>query len=65
MRRLAVLETPGGPKVLSDPKRRLGGRGAWLCPGSACLALARRKKAFNRAFRVERSLDLSELNEEI
>jgi len=27
------------------------GRGAWLCPGTACVALAARRKGFARALR--------------
>ena len=38
-------------KLVAD--RVAHGRGAWLCAGSpACLALAERRKAFDRAFRA-------------
>ena len=36
--------------------RTLAGRGAWLCRGSTeCLGQARRRKAFDRAFREARA----------
>ncbi|WP_427916015.1 YlxR family protein [Sinomonas halotolerans] len=38
-------------RVLVDPRRRLPGRGAWLHPDQACLKLAIKRRAFNRAFR--------------
>jgi len=35
------------------PGRTLPGRGAWVCRGSqACLELARKRRAFERAFRA-------------
>ncbi len=40
LRRLALERTPETWKVIFDDKRRLGGRGAWLCPEAGCLALA-------------------------
>ncbi|HZU57780.1 MAG TPA: YlxR family protein [Actinocrinis sp.] len=42
----------GEGEVLPDPRRRLPGRGAYLHPRLACLALAERKRAFPRAFRL-------------
>ncbi len=62
MTRLALARTEGGARVEWDPRRRLGGRGAWLCRGSrACLASALKKKAFGRAFKVTGTLDLKEV----
>ncbi len=53
MRRLALVGTPGEPpRVVWDAKGALAGRGAWLC-GPACLALARKRRAFGRAFRID------------
>lgn len=40
-----------GARVVVDAHGRLGGRGAWLHPGGACLAAAVRRRAFARAFR--------------
>ena len=45
--------------VVPDPRRRLGGRGAWLHPDPACLALAVRRRAVPRALRVPAPVDLS------
>lgn len=60
--RLALTRGPGGSAVVRDVRRRLGGRGAWLCRGSrACLASAIKKRVFGRAFRVDEALDLTAL----
>lgn len=42
----------GEGEVLPDPRRRLPGRGAYLHRRLDCLALAERKRAFPRAFRL-------------
>jgi predicted RNA-binding protein YlxR (DUF448 family) len=42
----------GEGEVLPDPRRHLPGRGAYLHRRLACLALAERKRAFPRAFRL-------------
>ena len=44
--------------VTPDPGRTMPGRGAHVHPDLACLDLARRRKAFGRALRVEGPLDL-------
>ena len=45
-----VVAQPGGGLAVG---RTLPGRGAWLCAGSeACLHLAGRRKAFDRALRT-------------
>ena len=50
--RLALAPGPDGPRVVWDPERTLGGRGAWLCADNpACLENALRKRALARAFR--------------
>ena len=36
-----------------DEKRRLPGRGAYLCPARECLEKAMRRGAFSRAFRTK------------
>ncbi|MDR2947217.1 MAG: YlxR family protein [Candidatus Adiutrix sp.] len=62
MERVALVSGPDGPKVVWDCRRRLGGRGGWLCRGDeGCLAAALKRRAFGRAFRVEGALDLSEI----
>ncbi|MEM8905326.1 MAG: YlxR family protein [Actinomycetota bacterium] len=45
LRRLAVVE--GTARF----GRTLPGRGAWLCPDTACWELAVKRRAFERAFR--------------
>ncbi|WP_298992529.1 DUF448 domain-containing protein [uncultured Pseudokineococcus sp.] len=45
--------------VVPDPRRRLGGRGAWLHPDPACLALALRRRALPRALRTGAPVDVS------
>jgi predicted RNA-binding protein YlxR (DUF448 family) len=45
--RLAVWEG----KVVTDPERRLPGRGAFLCPRPECWERAVARRAFPRAFR--------------
>ncbi|WP_298804898.1 DUF448 domain-containing protein [uncultured Pseudokineococcus sp.] len=45
--------------VVPDPRRRLGGRGAWLHPDPACLALALRRRALPRALRTGAPVDAS------
>ncbi len=49
--RVVAAEVDGAWCVVPDPRRRLGGRGAWLHPEPACLDLAERRKAFPRALR--------------
>ena len=44
-----------------DLRARAAGRGAWLHPDPACLALAERRRALPRAPRVPAPLDLAEL----
>ncbi|MEJ5915892.1 YlxR family protein [Pseudokineococcus sp. 1T1Z-3] len=46
-------------RVVVDVRRRLGGRGAWLHPDPACLALAERRRAVPRALRAPAPLDLT------
>jgi predicted RNA-binding protein YlxR (DUF448 family) len=44
-----VAESTGSTTVLVDERRRMAGRGAWLHPSEACLALAVKRRAFGRA----------------
>lgn len=62
LRRLALDPDFTRPRVLWDPDRRLGGRGAWLCRDQAeCLNLAIKKRAWHRAFRLQAEPDLTEI----
>ncbi|WP_327086574.1 YlxR family protein [Nonomuraea sp. NBC_01738] len=45
--------------VVPDLRGRLSGRGASLHHSLGCLELAERRRAFPRAFRVQRTLDVS------
>ncbi|MBV9592513.1 MAG: YlxR family protein [Actinobacteria bacterium] len=47
----------GGCRVVPDPGRRAGGRGAWVHPALPCVEQARRRRAFGRALRVPEPLD--------
>lgn len=49
--------------MVPDVARRLEGRGAWLHPYSACLALAERRRAFGRALRYPGPVDIGPLRE--
>jgi len=52
IRLICTTTDAGERRVVVDAQRRMGGRGAWLHPGTECLALAQRKRAFARAFRT-------------
>ncbi|MFE6969779.1 YlxR family protein [Isoptericola sp. NPDC057653] len=55
-----ALETSGREeRLVADVRGCLPGRGAWIHPTSACLALAERRRAVPRALRVTGPLDLS------
>lgn len=45
-----LVRTPEGELRL-DPTGKAAGRGAYLCLSAECLALAARRKSFDRAFR--------------
>jgi len=49
---MRVIRTPEGD-VEYDPTGRANGRGAYVCRRTACVKLARKKKAFSRAFKVQ------------
>lgn len=57
---LVRVVAENGHAVL-DLDGRKPGRGAWLHPHTECLALAEKRRAFGRALKSERSLDLSAL----
>ncbi len=52
-----IVKTPSGDIVL-DASGHADGRGAYICADGDCMALAAKKKAFDRAFktRVEPSV---------
>ncbi|WP_433468128.1 YlxR family protein [Spirillospora sp. CA-142024] len=59
--RLVVVEGV----IVPDPRGRLPGRGAHLHPDLECLALAERRRAFPRAFRLPGPLDGGPLRERL
>lgn len=62
LKRLALTRAEDGSlQVVWDPRGRLGGRGAWLCPEAECLTAAIKKRAFSRAFKTGENLDSSGL----
>ena len=46
---LRVVRTPEG-EVLIDPTGKKSGRGAYICPSAACLAVARKQRQLERVF---------------
>ena len=48
---IRVVKTPEGEVVL-DVSGKKSGRGAYLCPDSACLKKARKSRALERAFEL-------------
>jgi predicted RNA-binding protein YlxR (DUF448 family) len=61
-RELVRLRIEGG-RVVIDPERNGGGRGAWLHAARPCLEQAIKRRAFARAFRGEAaSIEASALN---
>ncbi|MFF4773455.1 YlxR family protein [Microtetraspora fusca] len=57
--RLVVVEDV----IVPDVRGRLPGRGASLHPAPSCLELAMRRRAFSRAFRTGRTLDVTRLRD--
>ncbi len=62
---LRVARTPQG--VLLDPRARLGGRGAHVCPSADCVerATAANGRAIRRALRCTESVDLTEAMQQL
>ena len=50
---LVRLAADAQGRLALDAGRRMGGRGAWLHPGAACLARAQKRRAFGRALRKD------------
>lgn len=46
-----VVTGSDGANAVVDVRRRMPGRGAWLHPDRSCLAIAVKRRAFNRAFK--------------
>lgn len=49
---IRVVRTPE-QEIVFDPSGKKSGRGAYICHDVSCLQKARKKKAFNRAFKVD------------
>lgn len=56
---LRIVRTPEHD-IVFDPTGKKSGRGAYICPDVSCLQKARKKKAFNRAFKMEVNDDIYE-----
>jgi hypothetical protein len=63
--RIVAVGDEAGYSLRPDPARRLPGRGAHLHPDPACLALAKRRRAFGRALHIAGVPDTGELAEYI
>jgi predicted RNA-binding protein YlxR (DUF448 family) len=63
--RVVAAERGSALVTVPDPARRLPGRGAWLHPDPACLALAERRRAFGRALRVPGVIDAGPVREHL
>jgi predicted RNA-binding protein YlxR (DUF448 family) len=50
-------------RVVPDPRGCMPGRGAHLHPDPECLALAERRRAFGRAFRLDGACDVTPVRE--
>ncbi|MGF0116374.1 YlxR family protein [Promicromonospora sp. Marseille-Q5078] len=61
-----MLEPSGREERLAvDVRGCLPGRGAWIHPTPACLALAERRRAVPRALRVTGPVDLTDVREHL
>lgn len=49
---LRIVRTPEGAVEL-DPSGKRNGRGAYLCPNSACFQIAVKERRFRKAFGVD------------
>ena len=49
---IRVVKSPDGSAISLDFKGKAPGRGAYLCPDSACLKKAVKSRALERAFRA-------------
>jgi hypothetical protein len=49
---IRVVRTPEGTIVIDGPKGKTSGRGAYLCPATACMELALKKKALARVLEI-------------
>src|SRR4029453_9423174 len=63
--RFVAVGTGDDLRLQPDPSRRLPGGGAHLHPDPACFALAERRRAFGRAFRLTGVADTGLLAEHI
>ncbi|WP_276779197.1 YlxR family protein [Actinomyces gerencseriae] len=56
---LLRLVTSADGELMVDVRATMPGRGAWIHPDSACLALAERRRAFGRALRTSGPPDVA------
>lgn len=56
---LRVVRTPEG-EVLLDPTGKKSGRGAYICPSSACLELALKGDRLSKALEVKLEAEMAE-----
>ncbi|EFV12578.2 YlxR family protein [Segniliparus rugosus] len=63
--RQEALQQENALVLVLDLSRRLGGRGAWVCPKPTCVSAAGRKNAFARALRHPGPVDCSTVLDEV
>lgn len=49
---LRIVRLPAGAGVVLDPTGKTSGRGAYLCPTTACFELALKRKALERSLKI-------------
>ena len=55
---LRVVRLPEGAGIVLDPTGKKNGRGAYLCPTTACVQMAIKRKALERSLKVPLSEEI-------
>jgi predicted RNA-binding protein YlxR (DUF448 family) len=57
---LRIVRLPGEGGVILDPTGKKSGRGAYVCPTAACVALALKQKRLERSLKASISEEMAE-----